>query len=49
MSRTARILISVAWFAAISLVASAPATQAADVTPSQDGPCILYNGIYFCP
>jgi len=49
MSRTARILISVAWFATISLIASAPATPAAADTSPQPGPCFLYNGVFFCP
>jgi hypothetical protein len=49
MSQTARVLISVAWFAAISLIASAPPAQVASETPPQDGPCYVYNGVYICP
>lgn len=48
MRRTARVLISLAWFAAISLIASAPTAPAVADTVSQPGPCFYYNGVYFC-
>jgi len=48
MSRTARILLSVAWFTVISLVASTPPAQLAADAP-QPGPCYYYNGAWFCP
>jgi len=49
MRRIARVLISVAWFAAISLLVSPPSSEAAAETSPQPGPCILWNGVFFCP
>jgi hypothetical protein len=49
MKRTTRVLLAVAWFAAISLFVSPPPTQAVSNTGPQPGPCFYYNGVFFCP
>ena len=49
MRRIARVLVAVAWFAAVSLIVSPPASQAAAESSPAPGPCLLWNGVIFCP
>lgn len=49
MRRVTRVLLSLAWFAAISLVATPAPSRAAEEAPPVPGPCFYYHGVYICP
>ena len=49
MIQIVRVIVSVAWFAALSLLVSQPTAEVSTDTPPEPGPCYYLNGIYICP